>query len=258
VPGLNREDAYRQRLLLPPVEEQRRLAGILGAADGLRAEAQRTGLLSGELVHACFVRRFGEPRGNREGWPQVALGELTRVIRGASPRPAGDPRFFGGGTPWLKISDVTAARGRYVTSIEESVTEEGVSRSVLVDAGSLILTNSATVGIPKFLARASCIHDGFLALLDPDPERVHPLYLYTNLLLRHQELVALALTGTQKNLNTGIVKGLSIPLPPIEGQRSFAAELEGIERLSDLQARRLDHLDVLAASLQARAFSGRL
>jgi type I restriction enzyme S subunit len=41
VPGLNREDAYRQRLMLPPLEEQRRIAAILDQAQqlvALRAE----------------------------------------------------------------------------------------------------------------------------------------------------------------------------------------------------------------------------
>lgn len=38
VPGLNREDAYRLRLLLPPLKEQRRIADILDQADALRAK----------------------------------------------------------------------------------------------------------------------------------------------------------------------------------------------------------------------------
>ena len=33
VPGLNRDDAYARRLLLPPIEEQRRIAAVLDAAD---------------------------------------------------------------------------------------------------------------------------------------------------------------------------------------------------------------------------------
>lgn len=40
VPGLNREDAYRRRLLLPPLSEQQRMVAILDQAEDLRLQQQ--------------------------------------------------------------------------------------------------------------------------------------------------------------------------------------------------------------------------
>ena len=95
-------------------------------------------------------------------WSWTELGEIMSVIRGASPRPKGDPKYFGGTIPWIMIADVTRTKGRYLTETRETVTEAGAEKSRYLPKGSLILSNSGTVCVPKFLGVAGCIHDGFV------------------------------------------------------------------------------------------------
>lgn len=236
---------------LPPIEEQRRIAAILDRADALRLLADREIKLHQRLL-ASLVACV-----DRSGSRRVRLGEVARIIRGASPRPAGDPRYFGGPIPWLKISDITASPGRFVHRVKEGVTTEGRDRSVLIPAGTLILTNSATVGVAKVMALETCIHDGFLAFTDLD-DSVDRRFLYGALLASRQALVDLAPQGTQKNLNTGIVKGFEIQLPGLAEQRRFGERLEQLEQVAEVSEHRTAELTSLAASLQTRAFSGRL
>ena len=238
-------------LPLPPIEEQRRIAAILDHADEIqRLATQRVKGLQ-HLLDSVFNSI------DRSHGQSVAIGEVATVVRGASPRPAGDPRYFGGSIPWLKISDVTAAPGRFVRDVKEGVTEEGRARSVLIPAGTLILTNSATVGIPKVMAVDTCIHDGFLAFTRLD-DRVDQTYLYAALLASRQALIELAPHGTQKNLNTTLVKGFRITLPTILAQRRFAETYELIERRVGHAEEFRRQLRELILSVQARAFSGRL
>jgi len=49
-----------------------------------------------------------------KGWNVSKIDELCDVVRGGSPRPKGDPRYFDGPIPWIKISDVTASEGKLV------------------------------------------------------------------------------------------------------------------------------------------------
>jgi type I restriction enzyme S subunit len=63
------------------------------------------------------------------GWIQFTLGEYIEVIRGASPRPKGDPRYFGGGIAWISIRDINAERGKYLTRTAEGVTKAGAEKS---------------------------------------------------------------------------------------------------------------------------------
>jgi type I restriction enzyme S subunit len=84
IPGLNREDAYRRRLLLPPVEEQRRIAAILDAADEVRAKRRESLGLLDSLTESIFLNMFGDRRANVRGWPEMALGEIAQLFAGGS------------------------------------------------------------------------------------------------------------------------------------------------------------------------------
>ncbi|HAS0843629.1 TPA: restriction endonuclease subunit S [Enterobacter hormaechei subsp. xiangfangensis] len=98
-----------------------------------------------------------------EDWEIRKIGDIAEVIRGASPRPKGDKRFYGGNIPRLMVEDVTRD-GKYVTPSVDSLTEAGAKLSRPCDKGTLTLVCSGTVGVPSILAIDACIHDGFLAL----------------------------------------------------------------------------------------------
>ena len=159
-------------------------------------------------------------------WKWVHVGDITEVVRGASPRPKGDPRYFGGAVPWIMISDVTRAPGKYLYETKQGVTDAGAELSRKLAAGSLILSNSGTVCVPKILRVDGCIHDGFLAfptLADTVDlnfayywfEAVRPVMINEN----RQGV-------TQVNLNTGIVREMHFPLPPRDEQQRIVAEIE--------------------------------
>lgn len=254
---VRRRDFLSTRIPLPPIEEQRRIAAILDRADALRDKRRSTLEGIDELELAVFADMFGHPMSASTPWERVPLGAISRIVRGASPRPAGDPRYFGGSIPWLKISDITATRGRTVNSIRETVTEAGKQKSVYLEPGTLILTNSATVGVPKVLGLGSCIHDGFLAFLDLD-DRVNQTWLYAALKAATEQLVSLAPHGTQKNLNTGIVKSVEFGLPPRELQDDYEQRLLAIEDIADKFEQSESAMNSMLTSLRSRAFSGRL
>ena len=111
------------------------------------------------------------------GWQRVKIGDEIEVIRGASPRPKGDPRYFGGSIPWIMISDVTKENGKFISKTRDHVTEEGAGKSRYLKAGTLILSNSATVCVPKILGVDGYIHDGFVAFPNL-PKRFDILYLF--------------------------------------------------------------------------------
>jgi len=75
VPGLNREDAYRQRLLLPPLPEQRRIAAILDQADALRAKRREALAQLDSLTQSIFIEMFGEI--DNKGWTMVTVDDVA-------------------------------------------------------------------------------------------------------------------------------------------------------------------------------------
>jgi type I restriction enzyme S subunit len=146
---------------LPPLDEQRRIVGLLDRAAEIRRRADAARAKARAIIPALFLDTFGDPATNPKGWKSVALDEVCDLVRGSSPRPQGDPRFFGGPVPRLMISDITRD-GAYVTPRTDSLTIEGANRSRPMKAGDVVMAVSGAVGLPAILTIDACIHDGFV------------------------------------------------------------------------------------------------
>src|SRR5262245_16219717 len=171
VPGVNRNDLHDMKIRSTDPQSQEKIASILSVYDDLIENNRRRMMLLEEkarqLYREWFVRlRFPGHEHTRivngvpEGWETYLLVDLCRIGRGASPRPIND--FMGGEIPWFKIGDATASESAFIFHTKERVTEDGVEKSVFLEPGSLILSNSATCGIPYFTGISGCVHDGWL------------------------------------------------------------------------------------------------
>ena len=196
-----------------------------------------------------------------QGWIWTTVEQLSNVVRGASPRPAGDPQYFGGNIPWITVGCLTADTQPYLYSVPTFVTAAGREKSRYIEPETLLLTNSgATLGVPKITKIGGCINDGIVALLEVD----YPLklYLYYYLQKLTEQLRAINQGAAQPNLNTSIVKAIMVPLAPLAEQRRIVARIKALFAQADiLEAqvaavrRRLEHVD---QAILARAFRGEL
>ena len=144
------------------------------------------------------------------GWEVKELGSLMTIKRGGSPRPIKD--FISDkGLNWVKISDATAEDNPFLFSTKEYIKSEGLSKTVLLNKGSLILSNSATPGLPRFLELDACIHDGWLYF--SDIKRLTQEYLYFFFLNIRNDLVAQGNGSVFTNLKTDIVKAQKAIVP---------------------------------------------
>jgi len=73
IPGLNREDAYEQRIPWPNLSEQKRITGLLEQADRLRRTCRYALDLSESFLPAAFLELFGDPVRNEKGWNSARL-----------------------------------------------------------------------------------------------------------------------------------------------------------------------------------------
>lgn len=145
-----------------------------------------------------------------KGWELKELGSLMTIKRGGSPRPIKD--FISDkGLNWVKISDATAEDNPFLFSTKEYIKSEGLSKTVLLKKGSLILSNSATPGLPRFLELDACIHDGWLYF--SDIKSLTQEYLYFFFLNIRNNLVAQGNGSVFTNLKTDIVKAQKAIVP---------------------------------------------
>ncbi|WP_290525794.1 restriction endonuclease subunit S [Alcanivorax sp.] len=205
---------------VPPLHEQKRIATILDKADAIRRKRQQAIQLADELLRSVFLDMFGDPVTNSKGWKTSRVDTVCKIVRGSSPRPKGDPRYYGGSVPRLMVADLTRD-GKFVTARIDFLTEDGAKKSRPTKKGTVVMAVSGNVGLTSILAADACIHDGFVAFNDLDSSIVLPEFLQemmTHLKSTHTSRQAGAIF---QNLTTSQIKEMSIPIPDIHLQEKY-------------------------------------
>ena len=223
---LNRDRLLDEIMINYPVslDEQNAIVGTLESIDRkLIVNEQLNDNLQQQaaaLFESWFVNYDPWDGVQPSEWENAPLGSLVEIKRGGSPRPIQD-FLSDSGLRWLKISDVTSLSSPFVLEIKEHIKEEGLRKTVFLHAGELVLSNSATPGIPKILDVDTCIHDGWLYF--PKSE-LSKYYLY--LFFKHirKELVALGNGSVFTNLKTDILKAF----PATKADESTLKEFDAL------------------------------
>lgn len=172
-----------------------------------------------------------------DDWQVLCLGNYTQIYRGGSPRPIQEYLTVSDtGVNWIKIGDVSSD-AKYISSTEEKIIPEGVSRSRMVYKGDLILSNSMSFGRPYILDIDGCIHDGWLVIQKYD-KTFDRDYLYYALSseITMQQYISMAAGSSVQNLNKDKVSKVMLPCPEINEQEKIADALSDVDTLiSDLQ-----------------------
>ncbi len=87
VPTLNRNLVHSEKIPLPPLSEQKRIAAILDKADSLRRKNQQAILLADQFLRAVFLELFGDPLSwTRQSipldWEEQPIGKIVHLKRG--------------------------------------------------------------------------------------------------------------------------------------------------------------------------------
>ncbi|WP_158621236.1 restriction endonuclease subunit S [Dyella dinghuensis] len=157
-----------------------------------------------------------------KGWRATRISELAEVVRGASPRPAGDPRYFDGDyLPWITVAEVTANTQMCLTGTKAKLTEAGSKYTRIVEAGTLILTNSgATLGVPKITKIRAGANDGIAMLLNLRGASKEFLYYFLQSKTDYLREVVAPGNG-QPNLNTELIAAIPVIVPTVYEQEKI-------------------------------------
>ena len=201
---------------VPPLAEQEKIGSFLKLIDDKIALNDRINKNLEQQAQTLFKSWFldYEPWDGSvpNSWNSGKLGDFAEIKRGGSPRPIQE-YLSDSGLRWLKISDVTSLQTPFIIDIKDHIIEAGLRKTVFLKAGSLVLSNSATPGIPKILDVDSCIHDGWLYFPESKFSKEY-LYLYFKYI--RQQLVNLSNGSVFNNLKTDILKGYPTILPDKE------------------------------------------
>ncbi len=221
MPRTDMKALMTMRVPLPPLDEQRRIVGILNRTDKIEPLRARAAERLRKFIPALFVQMFGDPAENPMGWETACLGKVGTIIGGGTPR-RNNAAYFGGSIPWATPTDITALSGISIESTKETITEAGLraSSARLVPTGAVLLTSRATIGDTAIAALPMATNQGFANFICG--ECVLPEYLSIWLRLQRNYLLQLAGGTTFKEISKSALKKIAVPIPLLDEQRRFA------------------------------------
>ena len=243
---------------IPPLETQQKIAKVLSVIDD---KIELNNSINNNLeqqAQAIFKSWFVdfEPFNGiiPDDWSEDILGNFIEIKRGGSPRPIQD-YIADSGYRWLKISDATSIQSPFILNIKEHIKESGINKTVLLKSGSLVLSNSATPGIPKILDVDSCIHDGWLYF---PKSMLSNEYLYLLFKFIRPNLVALGNGSVFTNLKTDILRNYNTILPDKEILTKFDGVVSVIFKQILYNTRENEKLIQLRDTLLPKLMSGEI
>ncbi|PEG86352.1 MULTISPECIES: restriction endonuclease subunit S [unclassified Lactobacillus] len=200
-------------------------------------------------VKSAPVLRF---KGFTNDWEQRKLGDISEIIRGASPRPISDPKWFNSNSNigWLRISDVTAQHGR-IQHLSQHISILGQAKTRVISTPHLLLSIAASVGYPVINYVKTGVHDGFLIFENPKFNIDFGFYW---LAFYKHEWQKFGQPGSQVNLNSSIVKKTNIGLPDNVEQKAIVHLLKLIDNRITLQQRKLESFQFTYHEIIRRLF----
>ena len=265
IKGVTREVVANLAISLPPLAEQKRIAGILDAADAVRAKRREALAELDSLLQSTFLDMFGDPVTNPMGWEVKPLNELLgeKSTNGAYyPKDA----YSSVGTRMVHMANafygvVNPNEVKRVDAPLSDIEKYGLlPTDILVSRRSLNYEGSAK---PCLIPETDepLIFESSLIRVRPDRERVLTIYLFHYLLndrVRAKHVFPLVTRSTISGISQSNLIKVKVVLPPLDLQLRFAAVVESIEQQKTRQRAHLTELDTLFASLQSRAFRGDL
>ena len=180
-------------------------------------------------------------------WEEKYIGELADIVRGASPRPIQDPKWFDPNSEigWLRISDVTSQNGR-IHSLEQKISKLGQEKTRVLTEPHLLLSIAATVGKPVVNYVKTGVHDGFLIFMNPKFDRE---FMFQWLEMYREKWNRYGQPGSQVNLNSDIVKNQKILVPCMEEQQAIGSYFSNLDNLINSHQEKISQLETLKKKL---------
>lgn len=252
---------------LPPLDDQIRIAHLLGKVEGLIAQRKQGLQLLDDLLKSVFLEMFGDPILNSRGFPVRRLSEFyVNPKEGTKCGPFGSAlkkeELVDSGVPVWNMDNI-AVDGRMVKPFRMWITPEKYDELVAysVQDGDIIISRAGTVGkmcVARMDAQPAIISTNLIRLRLGDELR--PLH-FVSLMLYCKGRVGRLKTGADgafTHMNTGVLDSLEFPYPPVELQDRFGEIVAKVEGAKSCYQQSLADLEALYGALSQQAFKGEL
>ena len=180
------------------------------------APSQHTGAVAGE---DAGLRQLPE------GWVWTRMGNVATIVGGGTPSTSDSANFENGEIPWITPADLSGYADKFISRGARNITERGLKKSV---HGSCARIRSYEFPCPiGYVAIASvslATNQGFKSFILPSG--IDSNFVYYLLLRSREEIQALGVGTTFKEVSATKAATIPLPLPPLPEQHRIVAEIE--------------------------------
>lgn len=254
--------AYLSDIQIPypqDIDDQRRIAHLLGKVEGLIAQRKQHLQQLDDLLKSVFLEMFGDPVRNEKGWDKPELKAFGKISTGNTP-PRNEPANYDDDfIEWIKTDNITGD-AVFVTPATEHLSEVGAKKARTVTNGALLVACIAgsveSIGRAALTDRTVSFNQQINAI-QPGKD-VNALYLYGLFKLSRAYIQSHATKGMKKILTKGDFEKITMIKPPVEIQNQFAVIVEKVESIKSRYKQSLIDLETLYGALSQQAFKGEL
>lgn len=284
-PNISGELIRSLRVGVPPIPEQRTIAAFLdretARIDALIEQKERLIALLKEkrqaiITHAVTrglnpdaemkdsrVEWIGEIPSHWEVW---RLKHACKLETGHTPRKSEEEYWVADECtiPWISLNDTkTLDSSDFIDDTVVKISPNGMQHSAahLINAGAVVVNrDGARVGLSAITTKPMCVSQHIIAWVCKP--HVSNYYLLHVLYAMEQEIYRITAGATIPTVGMPDVKGMVMPLPPIEEQLAIVDHvLVNRKRISALIARLRGHMQLLAeyrSALISAAVTGQI
>jgi len=249
VPGLNRNDVYGIKVLLPPLSVQKKIVEILERAEGLKRRREEADGLMDDYLKSVFSEMF-----LGKGLEEEELEKVCEIRRDSvTPKKIAEDDFY------IGLEHLESKTGTILKKL--NALEQNLKSNKFRFDESCILYGKLRpylnkIALPDF--RGVCSTD--ILTLKPLEEKLNKYYLA--FLLRRNEYVSKATSASiganLPRLSPRTLAKFKIPLPPLALQKKFASIVERVEKIKEAQKKSWKEIDDLFGVLMQKAFRGEI
>lgn len=250
--SLNKGEIGGYIFLLPPIEEQQRIAEVLRSLDNAilletefgRASEKTLDYLLGEMIPA-------EIADTEEGWSQVKVGEFSTVVTGKTPSTK-DAALWGGEIQFVTPTDMNGT----IRSVRaaRTVTEDAISHTKIAPKNSVLFTCIASIGKLCLNTEPVAFNQQINACICDDATDAE--FLYWSLRRMTPRIRSMCGTTAVPIINKRTFSDISFPIPPMAKRAKIAEILSQMGRLVEASADTLASLRSLQERIASDLLSG--
>ena len=184
----------------------------------------------------------------KDCWREVPISAVSTAIIGGTPRRS-VTEYWKGILPWATAKDVANADSRYLSTVQESITELGLSRSAakMMPKGTILITSRGTVGAIVQLSKDMAFNQTCYALVPK--EDIDNDYLYYALNGTLARMRSITYGTIFQTITTKSFDEWQIPLPSLSEQQTIAHILGTLDDKIELNRRMNETLEEMARAI---------